>query len=310
MGGVLVMLEQLDGRSMKTFVTVMEEKSFSKAAQKLGYVQSTVTMHILQLEQTLGQALFTRLPRGVELTVAGREVAPFAYRFLQLGESLQEKLTGLQEPKGVVRLRALESFCVPHLPMMLPTLFERFPLIQLQLETGFQRDIVQEVSAYRVDLGIVPRDPKLRNLTFIPLLVDELVWVGAPALVKRIELEGWEALAQTQVIGFGSRCIYQSLASQVLMTDKGLATFTEMAFDSTEMLKQTMMCGMGLSLLPVTSVQKELEAGQLLRVESETAIPLEHGLIHRAGKELSAPVEACKSHILAYFNDELHTSRG
>ncbi|KRE82539.1 hypothetical protein ASG89_14910 [Paenibacillus sp. Soil766] len=304
------MLEQLDGRSMKTFVTVMEEKSFSKAALKLGYVQSTVTMHISQLEQTLGQALFTRLPRGVELTAAGREVAPFAYRFLQLGESLQEKLVSLQEPKGVVRLRALESFCVPHLPMMLPTLFERFPQIQLQLETGFQRDIMQEVSAYRVDLGIVPRDPKVRNLTFIPLLADELVWIGAPTLVKRIELEGWEAIAQTQVIGFGSRCIYQSLASQVLMTDKGLATFTEMAFDSTEMLKQTMMCGMGLSLLPVTSVRKELEAGKLLRVESEPAIPLEHGLIHRVGKELSAPVEACKSHILAYFNDELHTSRG
>ncbi|OAS19890.1 LysR family transcriptional regulator [Paenibacillus oryzisoli] len=303
------MLEQLDGRSMKTFITVMEEKSFSKAALKLGYVQSTVTMHILQLEQTLGQALFTRLPRGVELTGAGREVAPFAYRFLQLGESLQEKLMGLQEPKGVVRLRALESFCVPHLPMMLPTLFERFPQIQLQLETGFQRDIMQEVSAYRVDLGIVPRDPKVRNLTFIPLLADELVWVGAPTLVKRIELDGWEAIAQTQVIGFGSRCIYQSLASQVLV-DKGLATFTEMAFDSTEMLKQTMMCGMGLSLLPITSVQRELEAGKLLRVESEPGIPLEHGLIHRVGKELSAPVEACKSHILAYFNDELHTSRG
>jgi DNA-binding transcriptional LysR family regulator len=296
------MLEQLDGRSMKTFITVMEEKSFSKAAHKLGYVQSTVTMHISQLEQTLGQSLFQRLPRGVELTAAGREVAPYAYRFLQLGESLQEKLTGLGEPKGVVRLRALESFCVPHLPKMLPTLFEHYPHIQLQLETGFQRDIIQEISAYRVDLGIVPRDPKVRNLTFIPLLTDELVWVGAPALVKRIELEGWEAIAQTQVIGFGSRCIYQSMASQVL-ADKGIATFTEMAFDSTEMLKQTMMCGMGLSLLPVTSVQKELEAGKLLRVSTEKPIPLEHGLVHRAGRELSAPVEACKAHIVAYFTE-------
>ncbi|OCT14784.1 hypothetical protein A8709_11475 [Paenibacillus pectinilyticus] len=303
------MLEQLDGRSMKTFITVMEEGSFSKAAHKLGYVQSTVTMHILQLEQTLGQSLFQRLPRGVELTAAGREVAPYAYRFLQLGESLQEKLTGLGEPKGIVRLRALESFCVPHLPKMLPALFEQYPQIQLQLETGFQRDIIQEVSAYRVDLGIVPRDPKARNLTFIPLLADELVWVGAPALVERIEREGWKEVAQTQVIGFGSRCIYQSMASQVL-ADKGIASFTEMAFDSTEMLKQTMMCGMGLSLLPVTSVAKELAEGKLMRVRQEPSIPLEHGLIHRAGKELSTPVEACKAYIQAYFSKEMHISRG
>lgn len=294
------MLEHMDGRSMKTFITVMEEKSFSKAALKLGYVQSTVTMHIHQLEQTLGQALFKRLPRGVELTAAGKEVAPYAYRYLQLGESLQDKLTGLHEPKGVVRLRALESFCVPHLPQLLPTIFEQYPQIQLQLETGFQRDIIQEVSAYRVDLGIVPRDPKVNNLTFIPLVQDELVWVGAPALVSRIENDGWEAIADTKVIGFGSRCIYQTMASQVL-ADKGLATFTAMEFDSTEMIKQTMMFGMGLSLMPLTSVLEELQAGKLLRLQKEKTILLEHGLIHRSGKDLSAPVLACKEHIISYF---------
>lgn len=290
----------MDGRSMKTFITVMEEKSFSKAALKLGYVQSTVTMHIHQLEQQLGQPLFQRLPRGVELTAAGREVAPYAYRYLQLGEALQDKLNGLYEPKGVVRIRALESFCVPHLPRLLPTLFEQFPRIQLQLETGFQRDIIQEVSAYRVDLGIVPRDPKARNLTFIPLVQDELVWVGAPALIGRIEKAGWEAAANTQVIGFGSRCIYQAMASQVL-TDKGLPHLTEMAFDSSEMIKQTLIYGMGLSLMPLTSIQVELQEGKLLRLQQETAIPLEHGLIHRSGKDLSPSVQACKGHMISYF---------
>ncbi|MCY9691497.1 LysR family transcriptional regulator [Paenibacillus alginolyticus] len=294
------MLEHMDGRSMKTFITVMEEKSFSKAALKLGYAQSTVTMHIHQLEQTLGQTLFKRLPRGVELTDAGREVAPYAYRYLQLGESLQDKLTGLHEPKGVVRLRALESFCVPHLPQLLPSIFEQYPQIQLQLETGFQRDIIQEVSAYRIDLGIVPRDPKANNLTYIPLIKDELVWVGAPALVNRMENEGWEAIADTKVIGFGSRCIYQTMASQVL-ADKGLSSFTAMEFDSTEMIKQTMMFGMGLSLMPLTSVKEELQSGKLLRLQQEKTILLEHGLIHRSGKDLSAPVQACKEHIISYF---------
>jgi DNA-binding transcriptional LysR family regulator len=294
------MIEHIDGRSMKTFITVMEEKSFSKAALKLGYVQSTVTMHIHQLEQLLGQILFQRLPRGVELTAAGKEVAPYAYRYLQLGESLHDKLSGLQKPKGVVRLRALESFCVPHLPQLLPSLFEQYPQIQLQLETGFHRDITQEVSAYRVDLGIVPRDPEARHLTFIPLIQDELVWVGAPAWVRRIEMDGWEAIADTQVIGFGGRCIYQTMASQVL-ADKGQSTFLAMEFDSSEMIKQTLMYGMGLSLMPLTSVVEELRTGELLRLESEKTIPLEHGLIHRAGKDLSPAVQACKEHIISFF---------
>ncbi|MEC0227388.1 LysR family transcriptional regulator [Paenibacillus alba] len=295
------MLDQLDGRSMKTFITVMEEKSFSKAALKLGYVQSTVTMHIHQLEQTMGQPLFRRLPRGVELTAAGREVAPYAYRYLQLGESLQDKLSGLSEPKGVVRLRALESFCVPLLPRLLPSFFEQYPLIQLQLENGFQRDITQDVSAYRIDLGIVPRDPETRHITFIPLIRDELIWVGAPALVQRIELEGWESVANTQVIGFGGRCIYQTMASQ-FMADKGQALFSALEFESSAMIKQTLMVGMGLSLMPLTAVAEELQAGKLMRVTQEQGIPLEHGLIYRSGKELSPPAQACKEYLVSFFS--------
>ncbi|MDR6884581.1 LysR family transcriptional regulator [Bacillus sp. 3255] len=301
------MIEQLDGRSLKTFITVMEEKSFSKAALKLGYVQSTVTMHIHQLEQILGQTLFERLPRGVELTAAGREVAPFAYRYMQLGESLQDKLSGLQEPKGIVRLRALESFCVPHLPQWLPSLFEHYPQIQLQLETGFHRDITQEVAAYRVDLGIVPRDPEQRQLTFIPLIEDELIWVGAPPLVRLLERDGWEAAAHLPVIGFGGRCIYQTMADQCL-TDKGHSAWPSLEFDSSEMVKQTLMHGMGLSMLPLTAVREELRAGKLLRLASESAVPLRHGLIHRAGKDLSAPVKACKEHLIACFADVQHES--
>ncbi|MBP1966884.1 LysR family transcriptional regulator [Paenibacillus aceris] len=303
------MIEHLDGRSMKTFITVMEEKSFSKAALKLGYVQSTVTTHIHQLEQTLGQTLFERLPRGVELTAAGREVAPYAYRYLQLGESLQDKLNGMDEPKGTVRLRALESFCVPHLPQLLPSLFRQYPQIQLQLETGFHRDITQEVSAYRVDLGIVPRDPEVRQLTFIPLMQDELIWVGAPALVRQVGRDGWEAASHVPVIGFGGRCIYQTLAHQFL-TDKGQPALSALEFDSSEMIKQTLMYGMGLSLMPRSTVQEELRSGKLLQLEGEEAIPLEHGLIHRASKELSPPVKACKDHILSYFAAQTEGDNG
>ncbi|MBD0383699.1 LysR family transcriptional regulator [Paenibacillus sedimenti] len=294
------MIEHMDGRSMKTFVTVMEERSFSKAALKLGYVQSTVTMHISQLEQMLGKPLFRRLPRGVELTEAGKEVVPFAYRFLSLGESLQDKLNGLDEPKGIVRLRALESFCVPHMPKLLPAIFERYPQIQLNLETGFQRDITQEVTAYRVDLGIVPRNPQARNLEFVPLIEDKLIWIGSPELVRKLEKEGWGTAANTKVIGFGGRCIYQTMAGQQL-AEKGISAFASLEFDSSEMIKQTVICGMGLALLPLTAVEKELREGKLAQLASEQPVPLEHGLIHMKGKDLSAPVRACKERIISFF---------
>ncbi|NEW09199.1 LysR family transcriptional regulator [Paenibacillus sp. SYP-B3998] len=303
------MIEHMDGRSMKTFVTVMEEKSISKAALRLGYVQSTVTMHIHQLEQLLGKSLFRRLPRGVELTEAGKEVAPYAYRFLRLGESLQAKLTGLDEPKGPVRLRALESFCVSQLPKLLPTLFQQYPQIQLHLETGFQRDITQEVAGHRVDLGIVPRNPQMKNIEFVALLQDELVWIGTPELVHNIESKGWHACEQTPIIGFGGRCIYQTMAGQ-LLSEKGISNVQSLEFDSSEIIKQTVICGMGIALLPLTTVDAEIREGRLARLTAEKPIPLEHGLIYVKGKELSAPVQACKELLISFFDEELSRETG
>ena len=68
----------MDWEIVLTFLTVMEEKNFSRAADKLGYVQSTVTTHIAQLEKASGKKLFDRLPRGVEPTEAGTALARFA----------------------------------------------------------------------------------------------------------------------------------------------------------------------------------------------------------------------------------------
>jgi DNA-binding transcriptional LysR family regulator len=294
------MIEQLDGRCMKTFIAVLEEQSFSKAAIRLGYVQSTVTAHIKQLEEMTGKQLFRRMPRGVEPTEAGREVAPFAYQFMKIGASLQEMLSDMEEPKGTVRIRALESFCVSYLPSLLPPFFTQFPHIQLHLETGFHRDITEDVAAYRVDLGIVPLDPKRRDLEFYPLVHDDLVWVAAPDLADRLSQDGPEAIGREQVIGFGNRCVYQTYALD-LLRKKSSAPVMLLEFDSLEMIKQTVRCGMGLALLPVSTVSSELKDRKLAAVSSEPSIPLTHGLIVAKGRELTAPAKIWRDYLLTHF---------
>jgi DNA-binding transcriptional LysR family regulator len=293
---VVSLIEQMDGRVMKTFVAVLEEKSFSKAAVRLGYVQSTVTAHIKQMEGMAGKQLFRRMPRGVEPTEVGLEVAPFAYHFLKLGVSLQEALSELDEPKGTVSMRALESFCVPFLPQLLITFFKEFPLIQLRLETGFQADIIEEVVSYRADFGIVPRDPEHSDLEFLPLVKDELLWVASPAMA------GLNLEAQIQqVIGFGNRCIYQAYAHD-LLREKGTSPLSTLDFNSLEMVKQTVHCGMGLAMLPRSAVKAELESCQLVALPYESPVPLQHGLIQVKGRELSTASQIWKNSLIAHFH--------
>lgn len=132
-------LERLDGRSLITFLTVLEAGSISRAAERLGYVQSTVTSQIQQLEQSCGRRLFHRRPRGVIPTEAGETLAVYVREFLHLGQLLEEALGSFDEPRGVVRVRALESFCVTRLSDFLHDFFTEFPGITLHLETGFKR---------------------------------------------------------------------------------------------------------------------------------------------------------------------------
>ncbi|MDF2660734.1 MAG: LysR family transcriptional regulator [Paenibacillus sp.] len=293
------MIEMLEGRFFKTFVTVVQERSFSRAAEKLGYVQSTVTAHIRQLEQASGKKLFNRLARGVEPTEAGEEMAKFASQFVQLGASLAEAMNRLEEPRGTVCLRALESFCVTRLPLFFGSFFATYPNIRLQLETGFFRDVVDSVAHHRADLGIVSQHPGRADLVFYPLQEERLVVVASPELGDLYDAAGWEGLSGARVVGFGSRCVYQTAAGE-LFSAKGLMAKDALEFASLEMIKQTVSCGLGVALLPEIGVLEEVRTG-VLRVLPAEPVVLTHGLIERSGREPNAAARRLRQSLLEFF---------
>lgn len=104
------MINSLEGRFFQAFIALLEEKSFSRAGERLGYVQSTVTTHIQQLEKICGQKLFHRFPRGVEPTEAGKVFSKYAYQYVHLSESLKESMNDMDQPCGTINIRLQESF--------------------------------------------------------------------------------------------------------------------------------------------------------------------------------------------------------
>ncbi|MEF3306402.1 LysR family transcriptional regulator [Paenibacillus sp. GYB003] len=293
------LIEQLEGRFFKTFLAVFREKSFSRAADKLGYVQSTVTAHIRSLEQACGKKLFDRLARGVEPTEAGVEMAKFARQFASLSDSLEEAMSRIETPRGTVRLQALESFCVTRLPRFFGSFFAAYPDIRLHLETGFYREVVESVSNGRVDLGIVSQRPQQSDLDFFPLREEKLIVVASPEIGRIHEREGWEGLRGVRVVGFGSRCVYQTYASE-LLSAHGLGDGDALEFASLEMIKQTVRSGLGVALLPEVGVEAEIRAGELCALRAEP-VPLTHGLVARGGRELNAAPKRLKQSLLDFF---------
>ncbi|EHB66019.1 LysR family transcriptional regulator [Paenibacillus lactis] len=295
------MLEKLEGRFLVTFLTVVGEGSFSRAADKLGYVQSTVTSQIQMLEQICGNKLFHRLSRGVKPTDAGEKLAVYARQFVQLGQMLEEDLGSLERPRGPVRVRALESFCVTRLSGFLNPFFAEYPEVTLLLETGFQGDIVDQVASHEIDFGIVPKDPEREDILFEPLVEENLVLVCSNELASRIRSEDWSGLTGVQVIGFGSRCVYHNDGLRIL-AELGLpASAPQAEFPSTEMIRSMVACGLGIAFVPEITMEKELATGTVVSIPLPKPVRMNHGLIWHRDRVLGTPAKVFREKLLEYI---------
>jgi DNA-binding transcriptional LysR family regulator len=302
------MIDSLEGKWFKTFIIVYEQKSFSKAAELLGYVQSTITTHIQLLERACGQKLFDRLPRGVEATEAGIQLSSYAYQFLQLGEAMGAAMRMQSIPSGTVKLQVLESFCVSYLPAFFTRFFDAYPQVRLELSTGFYKDTLKAVLDRRVHVGIVPQDPARDDIVFHPLIREELVFIAAPVLSLKMDDVGNRG--DVKVISFGGRCIYRTIAHETLQQQWGLDQYESLEYASLEMIKQTVIQGIGIALVPKIAVEQELLLGKLVYLQLKERIHVTHGVIALKGMHLNAAVKALKETIQNLFRENETVSTG
>ncbi|MCR2805638.1 LysR family transcriptional regulator [Paenibacillus soyae] len=296
------MLEKLDGRYLVTFLAVLEEGSFSRAADKLGYVQSTVTSQIQLLEQTCKQKLFHRLARGVQATDAGERLAVYARQFVQLGRSLEEALGSMEEPQGIVRVSALESFCVTRFSGFLEPFLAEFPGISLHLATGFQGDIVEQVLSHAVDFGIVPKDPSRDDIEFEPLVVERMALVSSAGLGAQLNDKGFSSFTGLQIIGFGNRCVYHT-DGQKLLLELGMPLDARTAeLPSTELIRQMISYGAGVAYMPEITMERELAEGTIVRIPLQEPSVLTHGLIRHRDRVLNVPARVFRQRLLEWFH--------
>jgi DNA-binding transcriptional LysR family regulator len=173
-------MERQDLNDILYFLAVAEEKSFTKAAAKLGTSQSTLSHTIKQLEGRLGLRLLNRTTRNVTPTEAGERLFnAFVPRLRELEGELEDLMAIRDKPAGLVRItlsdHARESVVWPKLrPLLLD-----YPDIKLELniDNGF-RDIVEE----RFDAGVRLGESLDKDMVAVPIGPDwRLVAVGAPS---------------------------------------------------------------------------------------------------------------------------------
>jgi DNA-binding transcriptional LysR family regulator len=267
-------LPELSTHRLRAFLAVAEARGFSSAARQLQQSQSSLSQAVLGLERELGQALFIRAGRAIELTEAGRILRTHAERALSELSRAVDALSGLSDlTRGRLLLGTSDTLASYLLPSVFAAFRARYPGIELRLDNRPSPSVAARVAQREVDLGVVslPLPSALRLggraasevLRFETLRPQREVVICPPghAYGKRRSISFVELAREPLVL------LDQTTASRGWIDERfrelGARPHLAMEMSSVEVIKRLVELGFGLSIVPLLSAARELAQGSL-----------------------------------------------
>lgn len=252
---------------LEFFVKVVEERSFSKAAERVYRTQPAVSIAIRRLEEDIGAPLFERSQKTPALTDVGELVLDYAKRILALRAQALGGVAELKSLKrGCVRIGANESTSMYLLPQLIFDYRNLYPEIKVEVFGHPSSHLAREVLDRNVDFALMAFEPVDSDLEAFPILKDELVLIMQPdhelakyEVVTINELGRESFLAHN--INTGSR---QRVIEAFAQHRTRLNIALELA--TIETIKRFVQLKMGLAFVPRMCVREELERGSLVTV--------------------------------------------
>lgn len=274
----------MESGDLKIFQAVAREGSITKAAQALNYVQSNVTARIRFLEAELGLPLFRRTNRGMILTSAGENLLQYADQIIDL---LAEALRTTQHsdfPAGSLRIGCIESAASNYLLPFLKEYQSNYPDVQFLLHTGGTHDLLQKVLTGELAGAFVYGPINESQIEYIPVFEDELVLISDRNRTEPI----MEELLTMPMLFFDVGCTHRTRA-ELFLKEKGISSYEIREFGTMEVIINGVSAGLGVSLLPRSSVAIAEKEGRI----SSHSLPeqyrrLEVGFIYPSGQIYSA----------------------
>ena len=153
-------------RNLITFIHVAELGSFTKAAEQLGYSQSTISFQIKQLEDELGCLLFERINHTITLTERGHELVSYAHQVRALTEDFKENLSKKEEPDGYIHIVTPDSVCEEMISAHYKDFHKKYPSIVIRFSTGDTSDMLNMIDHNEADV-IITLDHRLFNKDYV-----------------------------------------------------------------------------------------------------------------------------------------------
>lgn len=279
----------MDTRQLAAFCAVVDRRSFSQAAERLGVTQPAISLQVRALEKRLGTQLLDRSGRRVEPTEAGLRLYRGAQRLLALEEQILDEIAGEGEGEltGELRLGASTGPAAIVVPLLLCEFQREHSDVRIALTVSDTQSIVERVATRDLELGIVGAARRHRAVRFEPFFDDEVVLAcppGHPFAGRTVTLD--ELRAESLIVmqeGAGVRQIVEDELRALGKRLRDLDVRLELGLQ--ESVRSAVQAGYGVTFISRSAVEPELAAGTLAvaRVQGLDA-KREIALVRAAGR--------------------------
>lgn len=259
-------------KDLVTFQAIVETGSFSAAAKKLNYAQSTITFQVGQLEETLSVRLFERVGRCMTLTAAGRALVPYVEDILRSVNRLHEFEEALADCQGELRIGVAETVLCYKLPPVLKELVRQAPGAKLYLRSMNCYDIRDALMDGTLDVGIFYAEAGGfgSSLTTVPVGSYPVTLAASPETAQRVsDFVSPDRSLPVPLIINEEHCVFRQIFEGYLQ-ERAIRLDHTIQLESIQTIKRLVESDVGVSFLPRFTVEEELSRGSL--VELPTAV--------------------------------------
>lgn len=280
--------------ALKTFITLVEVNNFTKTSEILHISQPSVSLHIKNLEQEFQTTLFIRSPKLVQITPTGQILYERAKQIMAIyGAAREDILAHHHAIQGTLVIGASFTIGEYILPPILACLQQQFPQLELQVAIGNTDEIIQSAKLLHIDIGLIEGQSHDQELVIHPFMQDELFIVGAsnhPLIeqstitISELQQQNWVA----REAGSGTRTYLDHLFRMNGLQVKSLLTIS-----SNQGVKESVIQGLGYSLLSGCVIEREVKNGDMF------VLPLEGHNFTRTFSYLYSPTMKNKRNVEA-----------
>ncbi|SHE48616.1 transcriptional regulator, LysR family [Seinonella peptonophila] len=249
------------------FVTVVEQKNFSRAAKLLHISQPSVSLHIQNLEKEFGNKLFHRSPQYVQVTAAGELLYQSAKKMITYYQLVQEQIDQLKNRvTGKMNVGASYTIGEYILPYLLEKYIKQYPLVDLEVTIKNTTQIMNELTGGQLDLALVEGKVQDTGCLISTFMIDELILLVSPShplashpAIQPTMLHDHVWILREQ--GSGTRHYEDHLINHFKLRVK-----KSFIFSSNQGVKEAIIAGLGIAILSRLTVRREVENGVLREI--------------------------------------------